>query len=574
MAPPAVNAKWLHKLGLSKHPQQPHGSHSLAIRAAIAQGAPLFNSGKRRACYEAYLATAYASLSTETLHSLTQQDTKDAGDGTKGEHTAADSTLIRAILVQATREADEMVNNSNKTADPDYDEGAWILRRAFDRVLQLESRDGVEIPAASSVTSPVPSALDGDLGDGSAEKEKGASLAALVMTIEQVCEIKDCRFHLKNYPQCFVGNEAVSSLVNSKVFMSRSEAVGTLNRLLEIGLLHHVTREHAFQDDDRLFYRLTSVADLRVALNAFRTQTASRLRGAELIQYAALVGRYKQFHKHPSLGVLRLDYDYPPAPGDIDHPDSYTYPVHYRVVPGLTFAMCQEGKMTPEVEKHFDEAALWLAEHQDVSAITGDCGFMMWFTDRVKRICGLRKPVLLSALMQLPTMVAASAPDDKIIIMTANGQSLLPMRDLIKRQCGVDSQDSQFVFVGCEDVPHFGDPVQKGLQVDVVKAQPGIVQRIQEAIAEHPETHMILLECTELPPYADAIREATRLPVYGPITNCDFVLSGFLDNKAFGLNGWYEEWDGLQDEYVLGQNLNASDRLQCVWCKNNEFNYA
>jgi len=41
-----------------------------------------------------------------------------------------------------------------------------------------------------------------------------------------------------------------------------------------------------------------------------------------------------------SLGVIRLDYDYPPAPGDIDCPDSFGYDVHYRVVPGLTFEMC------------------------------------------------------------------------------------------------------------------------------------------------------------------------------------------------------------------------------------------
>jgi hypothetical protein len=26
------------------------------------------------------------------------------------------------------------------------------------------------------------------------------------------------------------------------------------------------------------------------------------------------------------------------------------------------YGMCQEGKMTPEVEKHFDEAVLWPAE--------------------------------------------------------------------------------------------------------------------------------------------------------------------------------------------------------------------
>ena len=42
-----------------------------------------------------------------------------------------------------------------------------------------------------------------------------------------------------------------------------------------------------------------------------------------------------------SLGVVRLDYDYPPAPGDIDSPESYGYDVFYRVVPGLTFEVCK-----------------------------------------------------------------------------------------------------------------------------------------------------------------------------------------------------------------------------------------
>lgn len=32
-----------------------------------------------------------------------------------------------------------------------------------------------------------------------------------------------------------------------------------------------------------------------------------------------------------SLGVLRLDYHYPPAPGDVAHPGSYAYDVHYHM---------------------------------------------------------------------------------------------------------------------------------------------------------------------------------------------------------------------------------------------------
>ena len=82
---------------------------------------------------------------------------------------------------------------------------------------------------------------------------------------------------------------------------------------------------------------------------------------------------------HASLGIVRLDYNYPPAPGDIDSPDSYAYDVHFRVVPGFTFEMCQSGKMSEEVTEHFKEAVRYLCEDKGVSGISGDCGFMMWF---------------------------------------------------------------------------------------------------------------------------------------------------------------------------------------------------
>ena len=44
------------------------------------------------------------------------------------------------------------------------------------------------------------------------------------------------------------------------------------------------------------------------------------------------------------LGVIRLDYHYPPIPGDVDCPDSFSYDVVYRTVPGLTFEMAQSGR--------------------------------------------------------------------------------------------------------------------------------------------------------------------------------------------------------------------------------------
>lgn len=155
----------------------------------------------------------------------------------------------------------------------------------------------------------------------------------------------------------------------------------------------------------------------------------------------------KEMKEHVSLGVIRLDYDYPAAPGDIDHPDSFGYDVYYRCVPGLTFEMCQNGKMTEDVHKEFLEAIDYLDKEKGVAGFTGDCGFMMWFQGIARR--HTKKPVFMSALSQLPAVTCAFSQEEQIIIMTANNKTLEPMTDMIRDECGVDTQKQRFHIIGC-----------------------------------------------------------------------------------------------------------------------------
>ena len=262
------------------------------------------------------------------------------------------------------------------------------------------------------------------------------------------------------------------------------------------------------------------------------------------------------------LGVIRLDYDYPPAPGDIDHPDSFNCDVYYKVVPGLTFEMCQKGKMTDEIKERFKESIKWLVKEKNVNGITGDCGFMMNFQSIARKITKI--PIFMSSLCQLPAVTCAYAEKEQIIIMTANGKSLEPMRDLIRDECGVDTQDKRYNIVGCEDVPHFGEAVANGDKVNTKKATPGIVKKAVDALKKYPQSRAFLLECTELPPYSDAIRFHTGLPVYDSITACDFFISGHKDNVRFGLQDWQADWDEEQEDYKYGDNLTQKEKDQLV----------
>ncbi|XP_029211648.1 dimethylsulfonioproprionate lyase 7-like isoform X2 [Acropora millepora] len=264
----------------------------------------------------------------------------------------------------------------------------------------------------------------------------------------------------------------------------------------------------------------------------------------------------------PRLGVIRLDYKYEAALGDIDHLDSFNFHVYYKVVPGLTFEVCQEGKMSDEVKDRFKESIKWLVREKKVNGITGDCGFMMNFQDFARKITKI--PIFMSSLCQLPAVTCSYEEKEQIIIMTANGKNLEPMRDLIRDECGVDTQDKRYNIVGCEDVPYFGQAVANGDKVNIEEATPWIVRKAVHALFKYPKSRAFLLECTELPAYSDSIRFYTGLPVYDSVTACQFFINGHTDNVRFGLQNWQDEWDGNQEEYQYGDNLTKEEQNQLV----------
>ncbi|KAJ1458127.1 hypothetical protein M885DRAFT_111540 [Pelagophyceae sp. CCMP2097] len=288
-----------------------------------------------------------------------------------------------------------------------------------------------------------------------------------------------------------------------------------------------------------------------------------------------------------ALGVLRLDYDYPPAPGDVDSPLSWDYRVYYRCVPGYTFDMCKSNKLSQDVKVELEAATKWL-EAQGCSGITGDCGFMMQIQPLIRNFTKL--PVFMSSLVQLPTVRAGFSNRERIAIFSANGGDLHHMFETFRSECNLDSKDEAFVIVGCEKVDGF-DAVELGGKVNVTKVQPGIVAKAVEIVKAHPDLRAILMECTELPAYSDAVRNATGLPVYDAITCCNMqsprrpapqrgrgaegtpkgekphcsrFMAGVQNNPRFGLEEWQRKFDGEQEAYVFGQHLTPAQRANLV----------
>lgn len=271
----------------------------------------------------------------------------------------------------------------------------------------------------------------------------------------------------------------------------------------------------------------------------------------------------KELKEHPAMGIIRLDYNYPPAPGDIDCPNSFDFDVYYRVVPGLTFELAQQGDKKPlegKVRQRFEEAVTWLIKEKNVKVITGDCGFMMYYQQYARAIAGTNIPIVMSSICQLKSIACAFSNDEEIIVMTANEQNLMNMESHLMKEYNFNLRGQRFNIVGCDGGRVDGfEAVSEGKKVDTEKCTKGVVKLALESLKKYPKTTAFLFECTELPPYSDAVRAATGLPVYDAITCCSAIMQGFIDNAKFGKNKWQKDWDGKQEDYKYAQNLTAEE---------------
>ena len=105
-----------------------------------------------------------------------------------------------------------------------------------------------------------------------------------------------------------------------------------------------------------------------------------------------------------------------------------------------------------------------------------------------------------------------------------------------------------------------------GAKVDTAKVGPGMVNKALSVIDKYPNIRCILMECTELPPYSDAVRAATGLPVFDAITGCDLFLNSFIDNldTIVGRVKQASRHALQNSEQMLGRNQQASDTAEEV----------
>ncbi|GHV31325.1 hypothetical protein FACS1894167_13520 [Synergistales bacterium] len=225
------------------------------------------------------------------------------------------------------------------------------------------------------------------------------------------------------------------------------------------------------------------------------------------------------------IGILILDAAYPCVPGNVGNATTYDFPVRYKEVKGASIERLLNER-DPKLLEPFLEGAREL-EAEGVGAITGACGFMALFQPQVAAAVSI--PVFLSSLLQIPFVQMTLKPGQKIGVVSANAKVLT---DEHFRNVGVDPHNTPMVVYGMEEQYEFNSSVleEKGT-LDSAKVEEelcGVVSRMRR---ENPEVAAIVLECSDLPPYAHAVHELTGLPVFDFTTMIRHVQNALVPKR-------------------------------------------
>jgi hypothetical protein len=196
------------------------------------------------------------------------------------------------------------------------------------------------------------------------------------------------------------------------------------------------------------------------------------------------------------LGILMLDTRFPRPPGDIGCARTFEragIAVRYLRMQGVGPRRAVQ-ESDPAMLESVIQGALEL-EREGAALVATTCGFLSRYQPRLAS--ALSVPVITSSLLQVRELAQPG-------IVTIDRQSLGPAElDGAGVPPGVPVQ-------GVRPGSEFRERILGNHpSLDLEQAREDVVQAARTLVDAHPELRSIVLECTNMPPYREAVREAT-----------------------------------------------------------------
>lgn len=152
-----------------------------------------------------------------------------------------------------------------------------------------------------------------------------------------------------------------------------------------------------------------------------------------------------------------------------------------------------------------------------VRAIICACGYLGYFQKELS--AALDVPVYTSSLLQIPLIKLGLKANQRIGLLCANKEN---MKDRLLASVGVNGS-TILEIVGMSDQSELQHILYNDLAFNNDTLTQQVVTKAQKMVANNPDIRAILIECSDLPPYAAAIQDATNLPVFDFTTMINWV---------------------------------------------------
>ncbi len=210
------------------------------------------------------------------------------------------------------------------------------------------------------------------------------------------------------------------------------------------------------------------------------------------------------------IGIIMLDTRFPRIAGDVGNPDTFPFPVRYHTVRGASPRRIVRS-IDPGMLDPFIRAARALVR-EGVRAIATSCGFLAIYQRQLADAAVV--PVFSSALLQIGLARAATGSGRPVGVITADRAALTAAHfsgvgiDAVPEAIVGMAPDSEFaaVFLG------------EKRTLDAERCRREVVAAAASLQHAHPRVGSIVLECTNMPPYAAAVQQATGLPVFDVVS--------------------------------------------------------
>ncbi len=206
-----------------------------------------------------------------------------------------------------------------------------------------------------------------------------------------------------------------------------------------------------------------------------------------------------------AIGILMLEARFPRIPGDMGNATSWPFPVLYKVVRNASPDRVVRNNAEGLLDGFIAAARELVADGAD--GITTNCGFLSLFQNEIAD--AVQVPVAASSLMQVQMVNRLLPAGKKAGVLTISASTLTP--EHLKAANVPDGTPIGTTEGGREFTRVI---LENELELDVELARRDNIEAAISLVSNNPEIGAIVLECTNMTPYAADIRAATNLPVF------------------------------------------------------------